>query len=81
VKQYSIGLQRETDTSSDDNALLEWLGKQVEDLGTLHNIDSKGQVQSLIVTIPTWKKIISTGHQIIEGSECDYGHRGTPTKM
>ena len=41
------------DTDSDDNALLEWLGSQVEDFGMLDDIDGKGQVQSLIVTIPT----------------------------
>jgi hypothetical protein len=43
------------DTDRDDNALLEWLGKHADDCAVLYNIDRKGQVQSLIVTIPTWK--------------------------
>jgi hypothetical protein len=55
VKQYSSGPQRIEDTDREDNALLEWLGKHADDCAVLYNIGRKGQVQSLIVTIPTWK--------------------------
>jgi hypothetical protein len=57
------------------------LRKQPNDHGRFHDIDRKGQIQSLVVLVPAWKKNSAKATKGIQELENDHEHRGTPTKI